>query len=345
MPRWLITGGAGFIGAHFIRLLLAERPGVEVLNYDALTYSARGGNLDDCAGHPRYQFAHADICDHERLAAVMAWFRPDAIVHFAAESHVDRSLAQAAAFVRTNVLGTQTLIDAARGRIERFLHVSTDEVYGSLGPTGAFTEESPLAPNSPYAASKAASDLLVRAASHSHGFPAIITRASNNYGPQQFPEKLIPLAVMNALENRAVPLYGTGTNVRNWIFVGDHCRGILAALERGAPGAVYNLGGDDELENRTLLERLLGLLGKSPQLIQPVPDRPGHDLRYALDSSRARRELGWAPRVPLADGLAQTVEWYRTHPQWLARVRDAEFDDYYRQQYGAPCPPSPPARH
>lgn len=335
MTRWLVTGGCGFIGSAFLRLALATHRELEVLNLDALTYSGRRENVAELEAHPRYSFVQADIAEAGAVEAAFAALRPQAVVHFAAESHVDRSIGDATAFVRTNIHGTQVLLDAARRHATgRFLHVSTDEVYGSLGPEGRFSEASPLAPNSPYAASKAASDLLVRAAVHTHGLAAIITRAANNYGPRQFPEKLIPLAIGNALADRAVPLYGRGVNVRNWLHVDDHCRGILAAIERGEAGAVYNLGGDDELENRALLERLLGLLGKPASLIQSVPDRPGHDLRYALDSSRARRELGWAPQVALAEGLRQTVEWYRSHPEWLAAVRDADFHDYYRRQYG-----------
>jgi len=336
MTRWLVTGGAGFIGSNFIRRALAERPDLALANLDALTYSGRRENLADCEPNPRYRFEHGDIADAERVEAVFHSFRPEAVVHFAAESHVDRSIGDATAFVRTNVQGTQVLLDAARRHnVARFLHISTDEVYGSLKAEGRFSEASPLEPNSPYAASKAAGELLVRAAAHTHRLPAIITRSSNNYGPYQFPEKLIPLAIVNALAGQPIPLYGTGENVRNWIHVDDHCRGLLAALERGQPGGVYNLGGDEELDNRTLLERLLGLLGQPLSLIQPVPDRPGHDLRYALDSSRARRELGWTPQVGLAPGLANTVEWYRANAAWLAAVRDAEYHDYYRRQYGA----------
>ncbi len=336
MTRWLVTGGAGFIGSNFIRRALAERPDLAIANLDALTYSGRRENLADCEANPRYRFEHGDIADAERVEAVFHSFRPEVVVHLAAESHVDRSIGDATAFVRTNVQGTQVLLDAARRhRVARFLHISTDEVYGSLGAEGRFSEASPLEPNSPYAASKAAGELLVRAAAHTHRLPALITRSSNNYGPYQFPEKLIPLAIVNALAGQPIPLYGTGENVRNWIHVDDHCRGLLAALEHGQPGGVYNLGGEEELDNRGLLERLLGLLDRPLSLIQPVPDRPGHDLRYALDSSRARRELGWAPQVPLPRGLADTVEWYRAHPAWLAAVRDADFHDYYRRQYGA----------
>lgn len=334
--KWLVTGGAGFIGCNFIRLVLRTRTDIQIVNLDALTYSGRRENIAEFDAHDHYRFVRGDICDSALLdGALTEGGRADAIVHFAAESHVDRSIKDAADFIRTNVQGTQTLLDAARRhQVARFLHVSTDEVYGSLGATGRFTEQTPLAPNSPYAASKAASDLLVRAAVHTHGLNAVITRASNNYGPHQFPEKLIPLAICNATAGQSVPLYGKGENVRNWIHVDDHCRGIVAALEAGRPGEVYNLGGDDELNNRALLEMLLGLMGKPLSLIQSVADRPGHDFRYSLDSSRARRELGWAPQVPLASGMAATVSWYLQHGDWIASVRDHRYHDYYDRQYG-----------
>lgn len=336
--KWLVTGGAGFIGSNFLRVALAAEPRLELVNLDALTYSGRRENLTELDGSPRHRFVHGDICDAVKLDEVLAAGGFDAIVHFAAESHVDRSINDASAFIRTNVQGTQTLLDAARRhRLARFLHVSTDEVYGSLGATGRFTEETPLAPNSPYAASKAASDLLVRAAVHTHGLPAVITRASNNYGPRQFPEKLIPLVLSNAGADQPVPMYGKGENVRNWIHVDDHCRGILAAVQRGAAGAVYNLGGDDELDNKTLIRTLLDLLGKPHSLIQSVPDRLGHDFRYSLDSTRARRELGWKPQLPLDAGLRATVAWYRDNSAWLASVRDPAYRDYYQRQY-APTP-------
>lgn len=336
--RWLVTGGAGFIGSNFIRLALQVEAELRLVNLDLLTYSGRRENLRDLEGHPGYRFVQGDICDPEAIALALRLLDgpADAIVHFAAESHVDRSIADARTFIRTNVQGTQALLDAARRyRIGRFLHVSTDEVYGSLGREGRFTETSPLAPNSPYAASKAASDLLVRAAVHTHQLPAMITRASNNYGPYQFPEKLIPLAISNASRDQPVPMYGRGENVRNWIYVDDHARGILAALRQGKPGGVYNLGGDDELDNHRLLRTLLQLLEKPESLIHSVADRPGHDFRYALDSSLARRELGWAPQVALAEGLRRTVTWYQQRGDWLASVRDRHYEDYYRDQYGS----------
>lgn len=336
MRRWLITGGAGFIGSNFIRLALGTLPDLRIVNLDALTYSGRRETLLDLSSFPAYAFIHGDICERSKLEAALALLHgpADAIVHFAAESHVDRSITDASAFIRTNVQGTQLLLDLVRQHaIPRFLHVSTDEVYGSLGAEGRFHEDSPLAPNSPYAASKAASDLLVRAAVHTHALPAVITRASNNYGPYQFPEKLIPLAIANASADQPVPMYGHGENVRNWIHVDDHARGILAALDHGHTGSVYNIGGNDELPNRRLLETLLQLMNKPPNLIRSVPDRPGHDFRYALDSSRARRELHWEPQIALHDGLKATVSWYQNHQDWLASVRDGHYRDYYQRHY------------
>ncbi len=314
MTQWLVTGGAGFIGSSFLRQALAAQPDVRLINLDALTYAGRRDHCRELESDPRYRFVQGDICDRAVVEAVLASGGCQAIVHFAAETHVDRSIADADAFLRTNVQGTQTLLDAARRhRVERFLLVSTDEVYGSLGAAGRFTEDSPLAPNSPYAASKAAAELLVRAAAHTHGLPAIITRGSNTYGPRQFPEKLIPLAIARALAGEPIPLYGRGDNVRNWMHVDDHSRGILAALRQGEPGKIYNLGGDDEVDNRSLLERLLRLMDRPASLITPVPDRPGHDFRYALDCARAHTELGWRPRIRLEAGLAATVAWYAAH--------------------------------
>ncbi|MGH7169304.1 MAG: dTDP-glucose 4,6-dehydratase, partial [Gemmataceae bacterium] len=258
------------------------------------------------------------------------------VVHFAAESHVDRSILDSGPFVRTNILGTQVLLDAARAaRIERFVHVSTDEVYGSLGASGYFTEETPLAPNSPYAASKAASDLLVRSYVHTFHFPALITRCSNNYGPYQFPEKLIPLFISNLLRDEPVPVYGDGQNVRDWIHVGDHCAGILAVWRRGRVGEVYNLGGHSERTNLQLTHALLDALGKPKSLIRYVPDRPGHDRRYAIDCGKSERELGWRPTVAFEDGLRQTIDWYRGHAGWIAAIRTGEYLQYYERQYSS----------
>lgn len=330
--RCLVTGGAGFIGSNFIRIILESQPSVEIINLDALTYAGNLTNLVDIESNSRYRFVPGDICDSDLIDRLAA--EADVIIHFAAESHVDRSIEGATQFVRTNIEGTQVLLDAARKhRHERFLHVSTDEVYGSLGSKGAFTERSPLAPNSPYAASKAAAECMVRAAVHTHGLPVIVTRASNNYGPHQFPEKFIPLAITNLLNGDTIPIYGTGANVRNWIHVEDHARGIWAALIHGKPGEIYNLGGDDELSNLDLAKELLRILHLDDRRLRFVADRPGHDFRYALDSSRARAELGWAPAILLHSGLEATVSWYRTHPEWVAQVRSGEFQSYYQRRY------------
>jgi dTDP-glucose 4,6-dehydratase len=283
----------------------------------------------------RYVFRQGDIADRPGLDGLLEEFAIGGIVNFAAESHVDRSILDSTPFIDTNIRGTQVLIDAARAAgIERFVQVSTDEVYGSLGPTGAFTEQTPLAPNSPYAASKAAADLLVRAAVQTHGFPGLITRCSNNYGPYQFPEKLIPLFISNALDHQPLPVYGDGENVRDWIHVDDHCRGIAAVLRRGEPGEVYNFGGRAEMSNIGLTRRLLELLDRPESLIRFVPDRPGHDQRYAIDCSRAENELDWSPQVGFDAGLAATVEWYLQNPEWVERIRSGAYREYYQQQYG-----------
>jgi dTDP-glucose 4,6-dehydratase len=319
MRRWLVTGGCGFIGSHFVRQALRQDSGLALCNVDALTYAGRRDNVADCAADPRYQFVQANVADPAAVEAAFAGFRPEVVVHLAAESHVDRSIAAAEVFARTNVVGTQVLLDAARRHgVRRFVQVSTDEVYGSQGPRGRVNEDAPLGPNSPYAASKAAADLLVRAAIQTHGFPAVIVRPSNSYGPRQFPEKLIPLAIRRALAGQPIPLYGDGRQVRDWLYVDDGCAGLLAAAEHGTLGAVFYLGGVQESSNRALLERLLDLMQRPRALITPVADRPGHDFRYAMDCSRARRELGWEPRVSLEDGLRRTVEWYTARPDWPA---------------------------
>jgi dTDP-glucose 4,6-dehydratase len=330
----LVTGGCGFIGSNFIRYLLQQADDYQVINLDALTYAGNPANLADLQGHPRYTFVHGDICDPTLVADVMA-SGIEAVVHMAAESHVDRSIFDASVFVRTNVLGTQTLLNAARdAHLGRFVHVSTDEVYGSLGAEGRFTEESPLAPNSPYAASKAAADLLVRAYVHTHGVPALITRASNNYGPYQFPEKVIPLFLTNALEARELPIYGDGQHVREWLFVEDHCAGLLQVLREGKVGDVYNIGGGQECTNLELARLIVEAVGASEALIQFVHDRPAHDRRYALNSEKMAVELGWRPQVSLAAGLARTVAWYRQREHWWRQLKDARYRAYYQRQYG-----------
>lgn len=327
----LVTGGAGFIGSNFIRWVLSRHPDVSVVNLDLLTYA---GNLESLAdilekhgprGEGRYAFVHGDIRNFDLVAGLLP--RTDCLVHFAAESHVDRSIMGPAVFVDTNVRGTLDLLEAcraelsARARDFRFLHVSTDEVYGSLGPKDPpFTEESPLAPNSPYAASKAGSDLLVRAYPETFGLPAIITRCSNNYGPYQFPEKLIPLMVTRAVRNESLPVYGDGLNVRDWIHVDDHAEAVWTVLQRGKPGGVYNIGGEAERSNIQVVKQILDALDKPHSLISFVTDRPGHDRRYAMNVSRLRGELGWSPRHSFEAALADTVRWYVEHPTWWERV-------------------------
>jgi dTDP-glucose 4,6-dehydratase len=335
----LVTGGAGFIGSNLVRLLLEERPGWRVVNLDKLTYAGNAESLADVERHPRYRFVRGDVCDGALVAALLSEERIDAIMHLAAESHVDRSILAPAVFIETNVRGTQVLLEAARdARVSRFLHVSTDEVYGSLGPSGLFTEESPVAPSSPYSASKAASDLLALAYARTFGVPVIVTRCSNNYGPYQFPEKLVPLMIANALRDLPLPVYGDGRNVRDWIHVEDHCRGLVAALEHGAPGEVYNFGAASERRNLDLVRQVLSLLAKPESLVMFVKDRPGHDRRYAIDASKARRTLGWAPRRSFDEGLAATVAWYREHRGWWEHVLSGEYARYYERQYGSrPC--------
>jgi dTDP-glucose 4,6-dehydratase len=334
MARILVTGGAGFIGSNFIRYLLETDPAIEVLNFDQLTYAGNLANLDGVNSDPRYRFVRGDITERDAVRRVMG-DGVSAVVNFAAESHVDRSIHDSGPFVRTNVLGTQVLLDAAReARVQRYLQVSTDEVYGSLGATGYFTEETPLAPNSPYAASKAAADLLVRSYVHTFGLPAVITRCSNNYGPYQFPEKLIPLFITNLLRDLPVPVYGDGQNVRDWIHVRDHCAAIDRVLRHGRAGEVYNIGGHCERTNLALTHDLLRAVKKPASLIQYVADRLGHDRRYAIDSGKIERELGWRPLVTFEDGLRDTVRWYCEHAEWVQDVRSGEYQTYYQRQYG-----------
>ena len=335
MQSILVTGGCGFIGANFVRWMLGTDASLRITNLDKLTYAGNLENLKEIENDPRYGFVRGDIADPAVVDQLIAEGRFHAVVNFAAESHVDRSILDSTPFITTNVMGTQVLLDACRRhRVPRYLQVSTDEVYGSLGDEGFFTEETPLAPNSPYSASKASADMLVRAAVHTFGFPAIITRCSNNYGPYQFPEKLIPLFISNALQGQSLPVYGQGTNVRDWIHVLDHCRGIEAALRKGQAGEVYNFGGESELRNIDLTKRLLKALGKPESLIRYVEDRPGHDQRYAIDCTKAKRELGWTPQYRFEDGLAETIAWYQNHADWIARVRSGAYRDYYESQYG-----------
>jgi len=330
----LVTGGAGFIGSNFVRHLLAT-PGDDIVNLDLLTYAGNLENLAGCEDDPRYTFVKGDIRDRDLVRSVMADHRVSAVVHFAAESHVDRSVSGPEAFVATNVMGTEILLEEARrAEVERFVMVSTDEVYGSLGEEGAFSETTPLAPNSPYAASKAAADLLCRAFYHTFDFPVLVTRCSNNYGPYQFPEKLIPLMIANALEDKPLPVYGDGQNVRDWLHVSDHCRAVDLVLRSGTPGEVYNIGGCNEKRNLDLVQLLVDVLGKSRDLITFVPDRPGHHRRYAIDAGKIRGELGWEPAVTFDEGMAATVQWYLDNQEWLQAVRSGRYREYYDRMYG-----------
>jgi dTDP-glucose 4,6-dehydratase len=334
MPPLMVTGGCGFIGSNFIRHLLETDPNVSVINFDALTYAGNPANLADFERHPRYRFVKGDVADRDAVRAVVK-SGVGGIIHFAAESHVDRSIQDSGPFVRTNIVGTQVLLDAAKEfQVRRYVQVSTDEVYGTLGPTGAFTEETPLAPNSPYAASKAAADLLVRSYVHTFGLNAVITRCSNNYGPYQFPEKLIPLFVSNLLADKQVPVYGDGQQVRDWIHVRDHNRAVELVWRDGKAGEVYNIGGRCEKTNLELTHTLLDLLGKPKSLIRYVQDRPGHDRRYAIDCAKIERELGWRPTVAFADGLKDTIRWYIDNQAWVNAIRSGEYLKYYERQYG-----------
>ena len=329
----LVTGGAGFIGSNFVRYFLCAHPDAQIINLDKLTYAGNLENLAEVASHPNYEFVLGDVCDAELVGTLMRR-SPDAVVHFAAESHVDRSIENAQEFIRTNVQGTHTLLEAARHcRIKRFLHVSTDEVYGSLQPGESASELSSYCPNSPYAASKAASDLIVRSYGKTYGFPAVTTRCSNNYGPNQFPEKLIPLIITNALEGKKLPVYGDGLNQRDWIYVEDHCRALDAVLHSGRPGEVYNIGYGSPISNLEIIRGLLRILGKSEGLIEFVADRPGHDRRYALDTTKIFTELGWRATVDVEDGLQRTVQWYLAHSDWVQKTRSGEYQKYYDKFY------------
>ncbi len=321
----LITGGAGFIGGNLVRHMLNEHPTYQIVNLDALTYAGCLESLTDVSSNPRYSFVHGDICDAALVDEVMQGV--DAVMHLAAESHVDRSITDPAAFVRTNVLGTQVLLDAAKHhKVERFLHVSTDEVYGSLGPTGFFTEETPYAPNSPYSASKAGSDMLARAYFETFKFETLITHCSNNYGPYHFPEKLIPLFITNLMDDVSVPVYGDGLNVRDWLHVEDHCWALDRVLHAGKAGEVYNIGGHNEKTNMEITRTVLEKLGKPESLIRYVQDRPGHDKRYAIDASKIERELGWVPSYTFETGIDQTIAWYLANEAWWRPLKQRGLD-------------------
>ena len=328
--RILVTGGAGFIGSNCIRFLLQSHPEDSVANFDKLTYAGNLENLADVADDPRYSFLRGDICDESAVEQAVG--AVDAVVNFAAETHVDRSIQHAAAFIDTDIKGLYVLLEAARAKgIERFVHISTDEVYGSI-EKGSFKETDPLNPSSPYSASKAGGELMARAYAHTFGYKILITRGSNTYGPYQYPEKVIPLFVINLIDNLQVPLYGDGMNVRDWLYVEDHCSGIDAVLRKGVPGEAYNIGGDQERTNLELTHKVLALLGKGEEMIRYVKDRPGHDRRYSIDTAEAR-SLGWEAKVGFEEGLARTVAWYQANESWWRRIKDGSYKEYYRQMY------------
>ncbi len=353
MMNLLVTGGCGFIGSNFIRLVLQKHAGIRLVNLDKLTYAGNPTNLTDLETNSRYRFVQGDICDAPLVEQLLAEEQIDTIVHFAAESHVDRSITGPSAFIQTNILGTFVLLEAARkawggdGRSpitdHRFLHVSTDEVYGSLGDSGLFTEDTSYDPRSPYSASKASSDHLVSAYHHTYGLPTLITNCSNNYGPYQFPEKLIPLIINNALSGKTLPVYGDGKNVRDWLYVVDHCEAILQVLEKGRLGETYNVGGNNEKQNIEVVQTICDILdeeapklpGGQPRrsLITFVKDRPGHDRRYAIDAGKIKEELGWEPSVTFEEGMRKTVGWYLDQSEWIAGVVDGSYQDYYERMY------------
>jgi len=317
----LVTGGCGFIGSNFIRYMLGKYPDVEIVNLDALTYAGNTENLKEIKNEPRYRFIHGRVEDAERVEETLDGV--EAVVHFAAESHVDRSILDAAPFIKTNVLGTQVLLNSAlKHEIKKFVHISTDEVYGALGEEGVFRETDPFRPRSPYAASKAAADLLVQSYFTTYGLPVCIARPSNNYGPYQFPEKLIPLMITNLIEGKKVPVYGQGLNVRDWLFIEDNCTAIDLILEKGKPGEAYNIGGKCEKRNIEVVREVLKVMGKGEEMIEFVPDRPGHDFRYALDNTKIESGLGWRPSISFQEGIRRTVKWYQDHPEWWRPLKE-----------------------
>ena len=330
--RLLVTGGAGFIGSNFIRHALQRHPDWQVTNLDKLTYAGNLENLKDIENDARYRFVRGDIADRKLISQLLG-SEFDVVVNFAAESHVDRSILDASPFIETNIKGTQVLLEGARQyKVDKFVQVSTDEVYGSI-ESGSFTEASPLSPNSPYAASKAAADLLCRAYFKTHRLPVIITRSSNNFGPYQFPEKLIPLAITNALEGKSIPIYGDGLNVRDWIYVDDQCRALEFVIQKGLPGEIYNIAANQEKTNLELIHILLDIMGKPREFIKFVADRPGHDRRYALDTGKIARELGWQPSHSFEEALAATVDWYLSHEPWWRQIKSGEYAKYYQRMY------------
>jgi len=334
MKTILVTGGAGFIGSNFIRYMLNKYDDYKIINLDLLTYAGNLENLKDVEDNPNYEFIKGDIADRELVDEIVSK-GINYIINFAAESHVDRSIEDPGVFVRTNIMGTQVLLDAAKKyKTEKFVQISTDEVYGSLGETGLFTEKSPLAPNSPYSASKTSADLLVRAYFKTFNLPVNITRCSNNYGPYQFPEKLIPLMIANALEDKELPVYGDGLQVRDWLHVEDHCSAIDVVLHQGKVGEVYNIGGNNEKKNIEIVKLILEKLQKPESLIKYVNDRPGHDRRYAIDSSKIQKELGWEPKYTFEEGIEETVKWYLENKEWWEKIRSGEYMEYYEKMYG-----------
>jgi dTDP-glucose 4,6-dehydratase len=335
MKNILVTGGAGFIGGNFLNYLLGEDNEYNVVNLDKLTYAGNLENLAGIEGNRRYNFIRGDIGNFELVNYIFEKFNIKYVVNFAAETHVDRSILGSEVFFRTNVIGTNTLLEASkRFGVEKFLQVSTDEVYGSLGQTGLFTEQTPIAPNSPYSSSKASADLMAMSFYHTYGLPVVITRCSNNYGPLQFPEKLIPLMIINALNDKNLPVYGDGMNVRDWIYVIDHNKAVRLVLEQGKPGEVYNIGASNEMPNIDIIKLILKRLGKPTGLIQYVKDRPGHDRRYAIDSSKIQNELGWKPEFRFDEAIVKTIDWYLNNENWWKRIISGDYQNYYEQQYG-----------
>ena len=334
MKNILVTGGAGFIGSNFINYILSSRKDFFIVNLDKLTYAGNLENLKNCESNKNYVFIRGDIVNAELVNYIFEKYEIKYVINFAAESHVDRSISGSEIFFRTNVIGTNVLLEASRRfKVERFLQISTDEVYGSLGPTGLFTENTPLSPNSPYSASKAAADMMVQAFHHTYGLPTLITRCSNNYGPLQFPEKLIPLMIINTLQNKKLPVYGDGMNVRDWIYVIDHNKAVELVFEQGKPGEVYNIGASNEIPNLEIVKLILKNLGKDKSLIEFVKDRPGHDRRYAIDSSKIQNELGWKPDFNFDSAIKHTIDWYLKNKNWWNKIITGEYQQYYAQQY------------
>lgn len=334
MKKILVTGGAGFIGSNFINYILKSRDDYFIVNFDKLTYAGNLENLKDSEKNKNYVFVKGDICNTELVNYIFKKYDIKYVINFAAESHVDRSISGSEIFFRTNVIGTNVLLEASRRfNVEKFLQISTDEVYGSLGPTGLFTEKTPISPNSPYSASKAAADMMVQAFNHTYGLPTLITRCSNNYGPLQFPEKLIPLMIINALQNKKLPVYGDGMNVRDWIYVIDHNKAVELVFEKGESSQVYNIGASNEMKNLDIIKLILKHLNKSEELIEFVKDRPGHDKRYAIDSTKIQSDLGWKPQFSFESAIQHTIEWYLNNKNWWERIITGDYQSYYKKQY------------